>query len=64
MLFVCECMRVSVYVCCASECVCVCVRVCVIVLCTCIYKGGGSVWMGVWGGCGCVKREKMCVTSA
>ena len=41
MLFVCECMRVSVYVCCVSECVsayvCVFALLCVYM---CIYKGG------------------------
>ena len=62
MLFVCECMRVSVYVCCG--CVYVCVRVCVIV-CMYVYIHGGGVcgWLFVRE-CGCVKHEKMCVTSA
>ena len=61
MLFVCECMRVSVYVCCVCECVCACMRYCVYV---CVYtRGGAGGWLFV-GECECVKREKMCVTSA
>ena len=40
MLFVCECMRVSVYVCCV--CKRVCVRVCVIVCMYVYIQGGGE----------------------
>ena len=55
MLFVCECIRASVYVCC----VCVSVYACVCVYALlCVCTGGGSVWMGV---CVSVSSARKCV---
>jgi len=62
MLFVCECMRVSVYVCCGCECVyaCVCVYA---LLCAymCIYMGGGECVDGCVCGSVSVSSARKCV---